>query len=50
MYDKMKNDAFATYHAVTLEVRVCVDNAVGGGVVTSGIHGIRASLVERGLV
>lgn len=50
IYERMGHDAFATYHAVTLVVRVCVDDAVGGGVVTSGIHGIRASLVERGLV
>ena len=35
---------------MTLEVRVCVDNAVGSGVVTSRVHGIRASLVEGGLV
>lgn len=44
------NDAFATYHAMTLVVRVCVDDAVGSGVVTSRVHGIRASLVEGGLV
>jgi len=30
-------------------VGVCVDNAVGGGVVASCIHGIGASLVEGGL-
>lgn len=38
-----------TYHAVTLEVRICVNDAVRGGVVASSVHGIRAGLIEGGL-
>ena len=35
---------------MTAEVRVCVDDAVGGGVITGCVHGIGASLVEGGLL
>lgn len=38
-----------TYHAVTAEVRVSVDNAVGRGVIAGSVHGIGAGLVEGGL-
>lgn len=34
------------YHAMAGVVRVCVDDTVGGGVVTSCVHGIGASLIE----
>lgn len=37
------------YHAMAGVVRVGVDDAVGGGIVTSCVHGIGASLVEGGL-
>lgn len=36
------------YHAVTSVVGVSLQDTVGGRVVTSGIHGVRASLVEGG--
>jgi hypothetical protein len=38
-----------TYHAVSGVVGVCVDDAVGGGVVASCVHGIRSGLVKGGL-
>ena len=37
-------------HAVAGMVGVCVKDAVGGGVVASGIHGVAAGFVERCLV
>jgi len=39
-----------TYHAVTRELGVSVQDAVGGRVVTSSVHGIGTSLVEGRLV
>ena len=41
---------WSTYHAVAGVLGVCVQNTVGGGVVTSCVHGIGASLVEGGLL
>jgi hypothetical protein len=38
-----------SYHAVSAEVGVCVEDTVGGRVIASCVHGIRASLVEGGL-
>lgn len=35
---------------MTAEVRVCVDDAVGRRVITSGVHSIGASLIEGGLM
>ena len=35
-----------TYHTVTRELGVSVQDAVGGRVVTSSVHGIGTSLVE----
>jgi hypothetical protein len=35
------------YHAMTVELRVGVKNAVGGRVVTSSVHGIGPGLVQR---
>lgn len=34
---------------MAFELAVSMQNTVGGRVVTSSVHGIRASLVERGL-
>lgn len=35
-----------THHTMTLEVRVCVQNAVCRGVISCCVHGIRASFVK----
>lgn len=38
-----------TYHAVTVVLRVSVNDTVGCGVVACSVHGIGAGLVEGGL-
>ena len=36
------------YHAVTVELGVGLEDAVGGRVVSRGVHGVGARLVEGG--
>ena len=36
------------YHAMTCEIRIGLQNAVGGGIISRCVHSIRASFVEGG--
>ncbi len=45
--DRMELKGGDTYHAVTGEIRVGLQDTVCGRVIASSVHGIRTSLVER---